>query len=241
MSSKLLLEQPAPILPVVAKASVYPPLEQPESLFEHVAWLYVFCRERLFRDDTERISQALWPDGHPAAGSKLIELGCGPGFYASRFAERFPQITVVGMDRSERQLTWARKRAAKRALENCSFAQVDVLDIPSPDSHFDALIASRLFTVLAERERALNEMHRVLKPGGRCLIAEPRHVFRASIPLVAMWMLARATHFSDGYCEPHKAIILSGEELARLCATQPWKTCRCWRDGRYQYALCEKA
>jgi len=33
-------------------------------------------------------------------------------------------------------------------------------------------------------------MFRVLKPGGRCFIAEPRHVFWASIPLMAMWLLA---------------------------------------------------
>ena len=236
MPTKLLLEQPAPLLP-----GVYRPSEPTESLFEHVAWLYVFCREKLFRDDTDRIGHALWPDGNPAPGTKLIELGCGPGFYAARFAERYPQILVVGMDRSAQQLAWARARAARLALSNCTFDRVNVLAIPSPDSDCDALIASRLFTVLAERERALCEMHRVLKPGGRCLIAEPRHAFRASIPLVAMWLLARLTHFSEGYREPYKAFILSEGALARLCATQPWKKYHCWQDGRYQYALCEKA
>jgi arsenite methyltransferase len=245
MSSKLVLEptteaQPV-ILPFISKLSDYPTRDQSESLFEHVAWLYVFCRENLFRDDTDRISQALWPDGPPTAGTKMIELGCGPGFYSRRFARRYPQISVVGVDRSDRQLVWARTRVQKLGLRNCRFERINVLDISGAESHFDALIASRLFTVLSEREQAVSEMHRILRPGGRCLIAEPRHAFRASVPLVAMWMLARATHLRNGYREPRKAVVLSPAEFARLFATQPWKHCACWQDGRYQYALCEKA
>src|SRR5438876_11735465 len=83
-----------------------------ESLFEHVAWLYAFCRERLFRDDTERIVTALWPNGGALPGTQLIELGCGPGFYSAQLAKRFPNIFVTGVDRAENQLTLARERAA---------------------------------------------------------------------------------------------------------------------------------
>jgi len=83
-----------------------------ESLFEHVAWAYALCREHLFRDDTERMIAVLWPDRRPAPGTKLIELGCGPGFYSCRLANRFRDISVMGVDRSESQLQWARERAA---------------------------------------------------------------------------------------------------------------------------------
>jgi hypothetical protein len=51
-----------------------------DSLFEHFAWLYIFCRERLFRDDTERMIASLWSNGKPAPNEKVIELGCVPGF-----------------------------------------------------------------------------------------------------------------------------------------------------------------
>jgi hypothetical protein len=51
-----------------------------DSLFEHFAWLYIFCREKLFRDDTARMIRSVWPSGKPNPGEKLIELGCGPGF-----------------------------------------------------------------------------------------------------------------------------------------------------------------
>jgi arsenite methyltransferase len=116
-----------------------------------------------------------------------------------------------------------------------------VLDIPCAGSQFDVLIASRLFTVLPEREEAIAEMHRVLKPGGRCFVAEPRRAFRASVPLLAMWTLARVTHSRNGYREPRRAVTLLAEEFRQLVTTQPWREVKCWQDDRYQYALCEKA
>src|SRR6266571_8465188 len=157
--------------------------ESADSLFERVAWLYAFCRERLFRDDTERMISALWQDQTPPAGIKVVELGCGPGFYSRQLAQRFPQITVIGVDRSKSQVRSARQRAAAQNVNNCVFERVNALALPSEDASFDVLIASRIFTVLLDHERAVAEMFRVLKPGGRCFIAELRYALWASVPL----------------------------------------------------------
>ena len=184
--------------------------------------------------------RALWPDGVPRAGEKLIELGCGPGFYSCRLAARFPELGVLGVDRSPSQLKWAREKTERLELSNCRFLSDNVLDLPHGDDSFDRLIASRLFTVLPNRDRAVAEMYRVLRPGGRCFIAEPRYAFWASIPLYAMWVMASITPVKNGYREPSKAEVLSTRELNRLFATQPWKKMRTWQVGRYQYALCEK-
>jgi arsenite methyltransferase len=211
-----------------------------DSLFEHFAWLYIFCREKLFRDDTARMIKALWPGGRSRPGQKLIELGCGPGFYSCNLAERFPEIEVVGIDRSPKQLAWAREKRNQRGLTNCRFKSDNVLELSPEDETFDILIASRLFTVLPNRRRAVAEMYRVLRPGGRCFIAEPRWAFWASIPLLMMWVLAGLTHFKNGYREPTRARVLSTREMNRLFATQPWRRIETWREGRYQYALCEK-
>jgi arsenite methyltransferase len=211
-----------------------------DSLFEHVPWFYAFCRERLFRDDTERIIAALWQNGGPSSGTELVELGCGPGFYSWRLAQRFPALSVLGVDRSENQLQWARYRTAARGLRNCAFERVNVLELPCSDARFDVLVASRLFTILPERERALAEMYRVLKPGGRGFVAEPRYAVWASIPLFAMWLLASVSHSGNGYREPLKATVLSDDAFENLFRQQPWKQIQIWRDGRYQYALCEK-
>ncbi len=211
-----------------------------DSLFEHFAWLYIFCREKLFRDDTARMTKALWPGERPRSGQKLIELGCGPGFYSCKLAERFPELEVVGIDQSPKQLAWAREKRTRLGLNNCRFKSDNVLELSLADESYDVLVASRLFTVLPTRRRAVAEMHRVLRPGGRCFIAEPRWAFWASIPLFMMWVLAGLTHFKNGYREPTRARVLSLREMNRLFATQPWRRIETWREGRYQYALCEK-
>lgn len=211
-----------------------------DSLFEHFAWLYIFCREKLFRDDTARMISALWPSGKPGPGEKLIELGCGPGFYSCKLAAQFRDINVLGIDRSPKQLAWAREKRNSLGLNNCRFKSDNVLELSQPPESCDVLIASRLFTVLPHRRRAVAEMHRVLRPGGRCFIAEPRWAFWASIPLFAMWLLAGLTRFKNGYREPTRARVLSTREMNRLFATQPWRRIETWREGRYQYALCEK-
>ena len=209
-----------------------------ESLFERVAWLYAFCRERIFRDDTDRMISALWQNQTPAAGVRVVELGCGPGFYTRRLAERFPHITVTGVDRSQRQLSWARERT--NSIRNCSFERVNVLSLPFLDQSFDALVASRIFTILPDHKRAVTEMFRVLKTGGRCFIAEPRNAFWASIPLFSMWLLASVIHSGNGYREPTRATVLSTTAFEALFQQLPWKSIRVWQDGRYQYAVCEK-
>jgi ubiquinone/menaquinone biosynthesis C-methylase UbiE len=144
------------------------------------------------------------------------------------------------VDRSESQLRAARQRAAAENLTNCVFERVNALALQSADASFDILIASRIFTVLPDHQRAVTEMFRVLKPGGRCFIAEPRHAFRASIPLMAMWLLASVIHSGNGYREPRKATVLTTEAFSDLFRRLPWKAVRVWQDGRYQYALCEK-
>ena len=211
-----------------------------DSLFEHVSWVYVFCREHLFRDDTERIIGALWPGASPSAGTQLIELGCGPGFYSCRLAERFSDMSVTGVDRSESQLRWARERAGALGLSNCRFRRINALKLSYGDAEFDIVLASRLFTILPEQNRAVAEMYRVLKPGGRCFIADPRYALRASIPLFAMWLLAGLNRSRNGYREPYKATVFSTQAFENLFPAQPWKNISVWQEGRYQYALCEK-
>jgi hypothetical protein len=57
-----------------------------EDLFDRLAWWYTECRERLLQDDTESIVQILASFGLKLNGARLLELGCGPGFYATRIA-----------------------------------------------------------------------------------------------------------------------------------------------------------
>ena len=211
-----------------------------ESLFERFAWIYIFCRENIFRDDTNRIIRRLWQNSEPAAQQFIIEVGCGPGFYARTLATRYPKTFVLGIDDSQRQLQYARVRAIEAGLRNCEFKRGNVLNLDQEDNSFDVVIASRLFTVLPERSRAVAEMFRVLNPGGKCFVAEPRFAFSASIPLLAMRLLARMSGYIDEYREPTKAMTLKFDDFRALLETRPWARLETWRAGRYQYALCEK-
>jgi arsenite methyltransferase len=214
--------------------------DQYDSLFEHAAWAYAFCREHLFRDDTKRIIAALWPDEHPVSGTTLLELGCGPGFYSCRLGKRFREMLITGVDRSAKQVQWASDRAEALNLTNCCFKRINALKLSCPDVAFDVVIASRLLTILPEQAGVIAEMYRVLKPGGRCFVAEPRYAVWASNPLLAMWLLVGLIPTENGYREPYKPTVFSAEGFANLFPAQPWKEIRTWRDGRYQYALCEK-
>lgn len=222
----------------------YSDTDEQESLFERFHWLYAFCREHLFRDDTERIVAALWPEGIPAASTRLLEIGCGPGFYSCRLAENFKHLQVTGIDRAAQQLRRAQTRAEARQLVNCRFEKADVLALDWPGESFEAVVASRLFTILPEREQALSEMYRVLLPGGRCFIAEPRSMVRAAIPLHGMWLLARVIGFCretpGSYREPRKIAIFAADEFRALTDSQPWSRVQRWHDKWYQYAVCEK-
>ena len=213
---------------------------QADSLFEQFDWIYILCRERIFRDDTRRMIAALWPAGGPPAASCLVELGCGPGFYSRKLARNFPELEVLGLDRSRRQLEYARDLVGALRLNNCRFERGDVLDASRPAASFEYLIASRLFTVLPEPDRVVAEMFRLLKPGGRCFIAEPRFKFWASIPLFIMRGVASVTGQVNGCREPNTVAVFATSTFERLFRAQPWKSVRVWRHGRYQYAVCEK-
>src|ERR1700753_1259308 len=114
----------------------------PESLFERCSWLYAFCREHLFRDHTAAISDALWPGTHPSPDTRLLEIACGPGFYACSLAQRYPDIQITGVDLSERLLSRAKDRADLRRLQYCHLVKPTVLALSESLEPVDAIVAS---------------------------------------------------------------------------------------------------
>ncbi len=217
-------------------------LAQPDSLFERWAWFYALCREYLFRDHTQEIARSLFPADGPYPGTHVLELGCGPGFYACRLAQEYPQIVTTGVDLSERLIERAKSRAASRALGNCNFRHGDAQALPELPGPIDAIVVSRLFLIVPSKEAVLAEVFRVLRPGGRCFIAEPTSGFRTRLPLSCMWLLARMTSSPAGkYREPQQADVMSRPAFADLIHSQRWGAVELEYDGWYQYAVCTKA
>lgn len=193
-------------------------------------------REHVFRDDTDRIDAALWPDGPPASGTRLVDIGCGPGTYTRRLAQRHPGLVAIGIDRSPRQLRRARDGARMAGIDNCRFELGDALGMPIADASVDAVLASRLLMVLTDPRRALAEIHRILRPGGRCFIAEPRPGLRAALPTLALRLVdgqhGAATHSPGVPCDDASWVA--------LLRSQPWSCVVGSDDDRYRYAICER-
>ncbi|MDQ2949260.1 MAG: class I SAM-dependent methyltransferase [Acidobacteriota bacterium] len=215
--------------------------ENSDRLFERRSWFYSFCRERLFADHTEEISQALEVLLLSRQKPEVLEVGCGPGHYARRLAMRFPQIDVTGIDLSESLLARARSKAARDGIANCKFLLADALTLPNTIAPVDLLIASRLFLIMADPDVALSATFAALKPGGLMFIAEPVSRFRAAIPIFCMRVLDFALGNGSMPGPKVRCQVFGEEQFSNLLNSQPWKNVRRWNDGRYQYAVCRKA
>ena len=213
-----------------------------ENLFERCSWFYAFCREHLFRDHTAAISDALWPDTEPSPQTRLLEIACGPGFYACSLAQRYPDIQITGVDFSERLLSRAKDRADIRRLKNCNFVRANVLALSQSMEPVDAIIASRMLMVVGDRAQALREIFSALRPGGRCFIAEPTSALRAAVPISCMWLFARLMgDWSTRFHEPGRSAVMDQHEFRSLIGSQPWSTASVWQDNWYQYAVCDRS
>ena len=103
---------------------------------------------------------------HLKPGSRLLDLGCGPGTITVGLARAVAPGEVVGMDLAESQIELARKRAADGKLENARFVAGSIYEMPFGDKEFDAVFAHTVFEHLKEPLPAMREIWRVLKPGG---------------------------------------------------------------------------
>jgi ubiquinone/menaquinone biosynthesis C-methylase UbiE len=239
---RLLAPPGAPRYPASHTAS---PLAEPvaDDRFERSARLYAFFREHLFRDDTDRIDASLRSLGWSPAGSILLEVGCGPGLYARRLAARHAGLHAVGIDRSPTLLRLARERARSDDLTNCRFERGDALALDWPDGSVDAVVTSRLFTVV-DPPRALREIHRVLRPGGHYFLAEPTSALGTALPFAALrfagWLTgtpaARGMSREDRL-PPRR---LTTGELAAAFQSHPWARSSHADEGGYHYAVCQK-
>ncbi len=172
---------------------------------------------------------------------RVLELGCGPGFYACKLARRFPQVEVTGVDLSARLVERARNRASMRRLENCDFQIGDAQALAELHETLDAVVLSRLFLIVPDKQAVLSEVFRILRPGGRCFIAEPTSSLKTLIPLGCMWILSRLSgRPMHRFREPIQAVVMRREDFEKLIHSQPWASVALKFEGSYQYAVCTK-
>src|SRR5581483_1217343 len=119
------------------------------------------------------VTQALVAYANPQPGMHALDIATGTGEPGISIASRVgPSGHVTAVDLSHELLEIADQRAQARGLSNFTTKQGDAHALPFPDNKFD--LATCRFGVMffAEVEKALRELHRVLKPGGRaCFVA----------------------------------------------------------------------
>lgn len=105
-------------------------------------------------------------------GEAVLEVGCGPGTDVFDVADLVgPAGRVVGLDASATMIEAARRRAAELNIRvPVTFEVGDVQALPFADGTFDVCRAARLLEHLPDPARALGEMVRVTRPGGRIVV-----------------------------------------------------------------------
>ena len=136
--------------------------------WEGVATEYARDRSGIFGQCASRLLELL----RPSPGSKLFDVGSGTGLVALQAGAWVgPEGQVTGSDVAMAMVTLARQAAAKQGHTGIAFCQMDAERLGLPNASFDSVTCAFSLFQFPDMERALAEMLRVLKPGGRLALS----------------------------------------------------------------------
>lgn len=104
---------------------------------------------------------------------RVLDLGCGTGFWGRLLAEGIERVSLVGVDRDRSLLPIARRLASRALHSRTSYVAGDAEALDLPDGYAHIVTCHRLLGVARSPERIVREMVRVCRPGGRILTVEP--------------------------------------------------------------------
>ncbi|NBE53289.1 methyltransferase domain-containing protein [Streptomyces boluensis] len=107
-------------------------------------------------------------------GHRVLDIGCGPGYLLSELRRDLgPTGRIYGIDISESMLELARERCATDSAPGAVDLRTGRAEqLPFPDATFDVAVAVQVYEYVEDIERALDELFRVLRPGGRAVILD---------------------------------------------------------------------
>jgi ubiquinone/menaquinone biosynthesis C-methylase UbiE len=133
------------------------------------------------REDTRLLDQAstltelLHADTRYPEGSCVLEAGCGVGAQTVTLARNSPGARFTCIDVSPRSLEAARTRASAASLQNVTFRQADIFDLPYPEESFDHVFVCFVLEHLRRPDEALAILRSRVKPGGTLTVIEGDH------------------------------------------------------------------
>ncbi len=106
-------------------------------------------------------------------GEAVLDIGCGAGIDTIVAAMMVgPAGTVAGIDMVPEMLARARENLRMTDLKNVIFEEAYGEKLPFADGGFDVVISNGVFNLIPDKAKALSEVVRVLKPGGRLMMAD---------------------------------------------------------------------
>jgi arsenite methyltransferase len=137
-------------------------LEFDRRLVERLERLYA-TRDVLRRRELVRAALGAQP------GDRVLDVGCGPGFYVTELLEAVGREgSVVGLDASADMLAVAAERV--RGHTSVKFHKADATSLPIPDASFERAVCVQVLEYVRDVPAALTELYRALRPGGRVLV-----------------------------------------------------------------------
>ena len=104
-----------------------------------------------------------------APGERILDVGCGPGFYCAELLDEVgPSGAVVGLDGSAAMLALAARRC--EGHDNVELREADATGLPVEDASFDRAISVQVQEYVRDIGAGVAELHRALRPGGRLLV-----------------------------------------------------------------------
>jgi phosphatidylethanolamine/phosphatidyl-N-methylethanolamine N-methyltransferase len=132
---------------------------------------------RVFQDSRVVLAAAI----QPRPGESVLEVGVGTGLLLPLYAGR---CRVTGIDLSAGMLAKARERVEQLGLQDVTLEQMDAGAMTFADDSFDSAVAAYVVTAVPDHRAVMNEMVRVVRPGGRILLLN--HFVNGSPVLAAL-------------------------------------------------------
>ena len=146
---------------------------QVRGMFDRIAGVYDLMNTAMTAGLHHRWRERAADRAELGPGDVALDACCGTGDLAFELSRRVePGGRVVGSDFSEQMLDLARGKAAERHAETVRFEFGDALALSYDDETFDAVTVGFGVRNLADLDRGIGELARVLKPGGRLVILE---------------------------------------------------------------------
>jgi len=150
----------------------------------YARWAPVY--DRIFGVITRKAILATMERLNRLPPSRILENGVGTGISLPHYDKRH---AIVGVDLSPDMLERARARVGADNLDNVESLEVmDALDLRFGDGSFDVAVAMFVMTVVPDSDRALAEMIRVVKPGGRIVITNHYSADRGARAWFERWL-----------------------------------------------------